>query len=136
MALLEVSPLRTVGFSPGMMAAICVDTAHVGLATPGSRIARLIADSRITHRRRKPGDYLFRAGDDFRLFHVLSAGFAKTSYVSEDGREQTTGLHLRGDILGLDAVAAGAYGCNAVALDGSDRVARKSKGPVLYAYSG
>ena len=120
MALLAVSPHRAAGFSTDMTTAICAETAYVGLATPGSRIARLITDSRITHRRRKPGDYLFRAGDEFRLFHVLSAGFAKTSYVSEDGREQTTGLHLRGDILGLDAGAAGTYGCNAIALDGCE----------------
>ena len=86
-------------------------------ATPGNRIATLMTGFPIMHRCRKPGDYLFRTGDDFHFFHVLREGFAKTCYMQEDGQEQTIGFHLRGDILGLDAVASGTYGCDAVALD-------------------
>ena len=40
-------------------------TAYVETATPGSRIARLITDFPIRPRCRKPGDYLFRSGDEF-----------------------------------------------------------------------
>lgn len=96
-------------------AAVCADA-----TSPGGRIAKLITDFPFMHRQRKRGDYLFRAGADFHSFYVLNAGFVKTCYVSEDGREQTTGLHLRGDILGLDAVATGVHGCDAVALDACD----------------
>ncbi len=98
-------------------------TACMDATTPGSRIVSLITDSPIRHRSRKPGDYLFRAGDEFRFLLVLNAGFAKTCYVSEDGREQTTGFHLPGDILGLDAVAAGAYGCDGIAVDACEVLA-------------
>ena len=93
---------------------------YVPTASSGGRIAALIADLPFMHRARKPGEYLFRAGDTFHSFYVLHAGFARTCYTSEDGREQTTGLHLRGDILGLDAVASGTHGSDAVALDACD----------------
>lgn len=91
--------------------------------SPGSRIARLITAFPFMQRRRKRGDYLFRTGDIFHSFYVLNAGFVKTCYMSEDGREQITGLHLRGDILGLDAVATGTCGCDAVVLDTCDVLA-------------
>lgn len=86
----------------------------------GGRIAALVNELRVTHRMRKPGDYLYRAGDSFHSLYVLHAGFARTCYTSADGREQTTGLHLRGDILGLDAVASGIHGSDAVVLDECD----------------
>ena len=85
--------------------------------SPGSRIARLIPEFPFMHRMRKRGDHLFHAGDPFHCFHILNAGVAKTCRVSEDGVEQIIGLHLGGDILGLEAMAAGVHGCDAVALD-------------------
>ena len=92
-------------------------------STPGSRIAALIGDFAITRRHRKPGDYRFRAGAAFHFFYVLNSGFAKSCYVSEDGRERTTGVHFRGDILGHDGVATGSYGCDAVALNACEVLA-------------
>ena len=88
--------------------------------SPGSRIARLIPEFPLMHRIRKRGDHLFHAGDPFRCFHILNAGVAKTCCTSEDGLEQIIGLHLGGDILGLEAMAAGVHGCDAVALDTCD----------------
>ncbi len=88
--------------------------------SPGSRIAKLITDLPFMHRMRKRGEYLFHAGGAFHFLYVVNAGFAKTCYTTADGREQTVGLHLRGDILGLDAIATGTYGCDAVALDACD----------------
>jgi CRP/FNR family transcriptional regulator len=98
-------------------------TACVDAPAPGSRIARLITDVPIAHHRLQQGEYLFRAGGNFHTLYVLNAGFAKTCHVSEDGREQTTGFHLRGDILGLDAIGTGTYGCDAIALDLCDVLA-------------
>ena len=83
----------------------------------GTRLAEIIGAFASAQRRRKPGDYLFRAGDAFHFFYVLSEGFAKSCYVTEDGRERTTGLHLRGDILGMDAIVTATHGCDAIALD-------------------
>ena len=97
--------------------------AYLDATSPGGRIAKLITDVPFVHRHRERGDYLFRVGAAFRFLYVINAGFVKTCYVSEDGRAQTTDLHLRGDILGLDAVATATYGCDAVALEACDVLA-------------
>ncbi|MBK7470577.1 MAG: helix-turn-helix domain-containing protein [Betaproteobacteria bacterium] len=104
--------------TPSRPATACIDT-----CAPGSRIAKLITDFPIAHQRLRQGEHLFRAGATFHSLYVLNAGFAKTCHVSEDGQEQTTGFHLRGDILGLDAVATGTYGSDAIALDLCDVLA-------------
>ena len=125
----EVTDPAVSGYLPGdnpPRVSTCVNfaaTACHDYATPGSRIAKLITYFPIKSRSRKRGDYLFRAGDAFHSLHVLHAGFAKTCCVSEDGREQTTGFHLRGDILGLDAVASSIYSYDAVALDACEVLA-------------
>jgi CRP/FNR family transcriptional regulator len=92
-------------------------------AAGGYRLAELIGEFAATRRLRKPGDYLFRVGSAFQFFFVLSAGFAKCRTIAEDGRERTIGIYLRGDILGLDAVATGTHGCDAVALDACEIMA-------------
>ena len=40
--------------------------------------------------------------------------------LSVDGREQVVSLKLRGDWLGFDGIASGAYSCDAVAMDTGD----------------
>ena len=113
----------TARFHPCIATSTHAVTACVNAPAPGSRIAKLITDFPIVHQRLKQGEHMFRAGAEFHSLYVLNAGFAKTCHVSEDGREQTTGFHLRGDILGLDAIATGTYGCDAVALDLCDVLA-------------
>jgi CRP/FNR family transcriptional regulator len=120
---LAVARHRPASFHPRLVTATRPATACVDAAAPGSRIAKLITDFPIEHQRLRQGEHMFHAGGAFHSFYVLNAGFAKTCHVSEDGREQTTGFHLRGDILGLDAVATGTYGCDAVALDLCDVLA-------------
>lgn len=103
----------------------CVEVGNGAIShgSPGSRIVELITDFPFRHRKRKRGDYLFHVGDTFHFIYVLNAGFAKTCCASADGQEQTMGLHLRGDILGLDGVSSGSHGCDAVALDTCDVLA-------------
>lgn len=98
-------------------------SAYASAASPGGRIARLITDHPFMHRLRQRGEYLFRTGDNFQYLYVLGSGFAKTCCVTENGAQQTTGFHLRGDILGLDAVATDHHVCDAVALDTCDVLA-------------
>ena len=109
--------------TPRLIAASLDVAVYRDVFTPGSRIAEMISEFAITRRCRKRGDYLFRAGGAFHFFYLLSAGFARSCYVSEDGRERTTGVHLRGDILGLDGVATGTYACDAVALEACEVLA-------------
>ena len=65
----------------------------------------------------RAGDVLYRAGDRFDCLHVLNSGMVKVVKFTADGREQVVGLKFRGDWLGLDGIASGAYGCDGIAID-------------------
>jgi CRP/FNR family transcriptional regulator len=71
-------------------------------------------------KRRRPiqrGEHLFRIGDSFRCFYAVRSGSIKSYTLVEDGREQVTGFHLPGELIGLDAIAAGRHHCAAKALE-------------------
>ena len=74
---------------------------------------------RIVNRRRPiaRGEHLFRIGDPFRCFYAVRSGSVKSSALMEDGREQVTGFHLPGELVGLDAIASGRHHCAARALE-------------------
>jgi CRP/FNR family transcriptional regulator len=63
------------------------------------------------------GDVLYQAGERFGNLYILNSGFCKVMTMSPDGREQVVGLKFRGDWLGFDGIADGAYSCDAVAID-------------------
>lgn len=70
--------------------------------------------------RRRPlrrGDLVFRAGEPAHSVYALRAGALKTYTLTPGGEEQVIGLHLPGDLIGLDGIAEGVHGCSAVALD-------------------
>jgi len=73
-----------------------------------------------TIRQRRPvkrGDVLFRSGDPLVSLYAVRTGFFKTTVVSEDGREQITGFHMPGELMGLDALGQNRHGCSAIALE-------------------
>ena len=60
-------------------------------------------DSLVTERvRLKKGDALYRQGDSLTAVYGIKFGTLKTEYTLPDGREQITGFHLPGEMLGLD----------------------------------
>ncbi|MEW6704347.1 MAG: Crp/Fnr family transcriptional regulator [Pseudomonadota bacterium] len=65
----------------------------------------------------RAGDKVFQAGERFHQLHIVNSGFFKVVNLSADGREQVVALHFKGDWLGFDGIAAGAHGCDAVAMD-------------------
>jgi CRP/FNR family transcriptional regulator len=79
---------------------------------------KLLSD-RLSPRRRvvHAGEVIYAAGERFDTFYVLSTGFFKMVNLSADGREQVVSLKFRGDWMGFDGIAAGAYACDAVAMD-------------------
>lgn len=79
---------------------------------------RLVAD-RLSVRRRMmhAGEVIYRAGEPFAHLYVLNSGFFKIVSTSADGRNQVVALNFRGDWIGFDGIARGAYACDAVALD-------------------
>ena len=66
------------------------------------------------------GDVIYQAGERFNNLYVLNSGFFKIVTLSPDGREQVVSLKFRGDWLGFDGIAQGAYSCDAVAMDTGD----------------
>ena len=65
----------------------------------------------------KRGQVLFRPGQRFDYVYAIRSGSVKTSLCTEDGRTQITGFHIAGELLGLSALAAGEYSCEARALE-------------------
>jgi CRP/FNR family transcriptional regulator len=115
-----------------MMTATAARTAPTPARAPQPRaaarehgVAQRIADTlgllqqhvAITRRVLRAGESLYQAGEEFGSLHVVNSGFFKTINLAADGREQVVGLHFKGDWLGFDGIAAGRYGCDAVALD-------------------
>jgi CRP/FNR family transcriptional regulator len=79
------------------------------------RLEALICPSRTI----KNGEALFRANDSFQSIYAVRAGSFKTVVMHRDGREQVTGFHLAGDVLGLDGVCSGKHSCDALAMEDS-----------------
>jgi len=75
-----------------------------------------------TRRRVRRGEYLFHAGAPFHALHGIRAGSFKTVLLTEDGREQVTGFHMAGEVLGLDSVGSEVCGGDAIALEDSEVV--------------
>lgn len=68
----------------------------------------------------KRGDTLYRANDPFQSIYAIRAGSFKTVVMHRDGREQVTGFHLAGEVLGLDGLGTESHSSDAIALeDGS-----------------
>lgn len=78
-------------------------------------------DTVVYHRRRtRRGEHLYRVGQPFKSLYALRTGFFKTYVLYEDGREQVTGFHMMGELIGLDAISSDAHTCSAVALEDAE----------------
>jgi len=76
----------------------------------------LVASRRKLHK----GDALYDAGASFEGLYAVRTGSLKTTISAEDGREQVTGYHMLGDILGLDGMATDQHLSRAVALEDTE----------------
>jgi CRP/FNR family transcriptional regulator, anaerobic regulatory protein len=65
----------------------------------------------------RAGEHIFREGEPFNAIAAVRAGTVKTYIVDAAGREQVLGFFLPGEVIGLNAIHAARYPCNAVALD-------------------
>ena len=94
-----------------------LDDQGTGCTAAQSTLEALVRGLPLQRRRLRAKQYVFRAGQPRHALHLIHAGVFKTSVISEDGREKITGFHLRGELLGLDALDMSTYACDAVALD-------------------
>ncbi len=79
------------------------------------RLDAIVATRRTVAR----GDTLFHVGDPFASLYAVRTGFFKTCVSSEDGRDQVTGFHMAGELLGLDGIGTDRHTCDAMALEDS-----------------
>ena len=71
-------------------------------------------------RKVKRGESLFRTGDPFESLYAIRSGSLKSALVNKAGREQVTGFHMAGEIVGLDGISATKHACDATALEDSE----------------
>lgn len=85
---------------------------------PESDLSKL--DTLITRRRPlKRHQHLFDMDDPCRWLYAVRSGAIKTSWFSRSGEERVIGLHLPGELVGLDAFDNGCHSCTAIALESS-----------------
>ncbi len=65
----------------------------------------------------RSGQSIVRTGDRFGAIFAVRSGTVKTRLVDLEGRELVLGFHLPGELIGLNAIHAETYPCDAVALD-------------------
>ena len=85
----------------------------------GSDIDRL-DDMMFSRRKVAAGQELYREGEKFQFIYAVRSGTFKTSLLLSDGREQVSGFHMAGELLGLDGVANGAHASSAIALEDTE----------------
>ena len=66
------------------------------------------------------GESLFEAGTTQSALYAVHAGFLKTCKRLPAGGQQVVGLHIMGDVLGLDGIASHVHATDAIALTTSD----------------
>ena len=101
----------------------CASCALRGLCLPVGLDADAVdrLDATISVRMRvKRKDTLYRQGDRFASLYAIRLGTFKTLVLAEDGREQITGYHLPGDVIGTDGVGDDRYTSQAIALEDSE----------------
>ena len=63
------------------------------------------------------GEHLFRAGDRFHSIYAVRSGSVKSYTPCHDGSEQVIGVHLPGELVGLDAIESEEHVCAARVLE-------------------
>ena len=73
-----------------------------------------------TRKRIKRGESLYRTGGAFDSLYAIRSGFFKSRMVLEDGRDQVTGFHMAGEVLGMDGIGTGSHTVDLIALEDSE----------------
>jgi CRP/FNR family transcriptional regulator, anaerobic regulatory protein len=73
-----------------------------------------------TRRRVMAGDTLYREGDRFQYIYAVRSGTLRSSLTLSDGREQVSGFHIAGELVGLDGVAQNRHASTTIALEDTE----------------
>jgi CRP/FNR family transcriptional regulator len=66
------------------------------------------------------GSTLYRTGDGFDALYAVRSGAFKSVGISRNGLEKVTGLHLPGEVMGLEAINTRKHRYDAIALEDSE----------------
>lgn len=80
-------------------------------------VAAVVEKAASGKRRVRLGEFLYRSGTPFHCLYAVRAGMFKTILLDSEGREQVTGFHMTGEVLGLDGIEQEICQSNAVALE-------------------
>src|SRR3990172_10450284 len=100
----------------------CADCASHDCCLPaglGAKQAKLLDHLNVHARFVGRGGSIYRSGTAFHSLYAIRSGFVKSTMTLDDGRERVTGLHMSGELIGMDAINTGQYMCDAVALEDS-----------------
>src|SRR5262245_50833072 len=73
-----------------------------------------------TRKKVKRGESLYRAGDAFTALRAVRTGFFKSTVLLEDGRDQVTGFHMPGEVIGMDGIGTDLHTVSIIALEDSE----------------
>ncbi len=116
-------PVTVPDIAPTPLKTLCSNCHLRDLCLPcgleGSDVQRL--DGLLFGRRRiRTGETLYRAEDRFQFIYAVRSGTFKSSLTLADGREQVSGFHMAGELMGLDGVAHGRHASAATALEDAE----------------
>jgi CRP/FNR family transcriptional regulator len=80
----------------------------------------LFDDVVFTRKRVRRGESLYHSGDAFDAIFALRRGCFKSTMVLADGREQVTGFHMAGEIVGMGGIGTQRHTADIVALEDSE----------------
>jgi CRP/FNR family transcriptional regulator, anaerobic regulatory protein len=88
----------------------------------GLAVDKLVDMDELTRVKRRvaKGATLYRTGHAFESLYAVRSGSFKTIGVSRNGQEKVIGLHLPGEVMGLEAINSRQHGYDAVALEDSE----------------
>ena len=108
---------------PAVRVMSCSTCCLQGVCLPcGQSGEKLTQMDELTRVKRKVarGSALYRSGDTFDSVYAVRSGSFKSVGLSRGGEEKVTGVHLAGEVLGLEAINSSKHGFDAVALEDSE----------------
>jgi CRP/FNR family transcriptional regulator len=71
-------------------------------------------------KRVKRSETLYRTGEAFDAIYAVRSGFFKSRVIFDDGRDQVTGFHMAGEIVGMDGIGTERHTTDVIALEDSE----------------
>ena len=112
----RIAPLATIATSCSAchLKDLCLPCGLAGVEV------QLLDSLHFARRRLATGESLYLEGDKFQSIYAVRSGTFKSSLTLADGREQVSGFHLAGELMGLDGLASGKHASTAVALEDTE----------------